>query len=163
MITLRRIMSLIIGLAFIAGCAGSSRTVNRVAVDQSSDISGRWNDTDARMTAEYMVRELLSRNWLSDFEEKHDKKPFLIVDKIKNRTSEHLDPAVFVKEIEKELINSGQVYFVASKKEREAVRGERMDQQSYASFDSAKELAKEQAADFMLRGTITSVVDKFDT
>ncbi len=150
------------GLFFLFSCTGSSRKVARIAVDQTTDISGRWNDSDARMTAGYMVKDLLSRHWLADFTEENDKKPILVVGKIQNRTSEHLDATVFIREIEKELLNSGEVRFVASGKGRKSIRKERMEQQSYASVESAKELANEQAADFMLTGTIVSVEDTFD-
>lgn len=152
----------IAGLLFLFSCTGSSRRVARIAVDQTTDISGRWNDSDARMTAAYMVKDLLSRNWLTDFTEQNDEKPVLVVGKIQNRTSEHLDAAVFVREIEKELLNSGEVRFVASGKGRKSVRKERIEQQSYASVESAKEMANEQAADFMLTGAIVSVEDTFD-
>ncbi len=150
------------GLFFLFSCTGSSRRVARIAVDQTTDISGRWNDSDARMTAEYMVKDMLSRNWLGNYIEQNDTKPILVVGKIQNRTSEHLDAAVFIREIEKELLNSGEVRFVASGKERNSVRKERMEQQSYASVESAKELANEQAADFMLTGAIVSVEDTFE-
>lgn len=150
-------------LMMVYSCAGPSRSVTRVATDETSDISGRWNDSDARMTSDYMLNKLLSGGWLTNFEEKDNRKPVLIIGKIENRTSEHLDVMVFVSEIEQDLVNSGEVTFVASAKERTGVRDERMDQQSYANEESAKELANEQAADFMLRGTITSVVDKFES
>ena len=147
---------------YLLGCVGPSRSVQRVASDKQTDISGHWNDTDARMTAEYMVRELLTRNWLPRFKDQNERIPILVVGRIGNKTSEHLNTSVFIKEIEKELVNSGEVQFVASATERTSVRDERMDQQSYASMESAKELANEQAADYMLRGEITSVEDRFE-
>lgn len=155
------LLLILTGIGLMA-CAGPTRTVKRVAADKQIDISGHWNDSDARMTAEYMVRELLTRNWLQKFKDQHDQPPVLIVGKIRNQTSEHLNTAVFVKEIEKELVNSGEVRFVASAEERSGIRNERLEQQSYASMESAKELANEQAADYMLRGIITSVEDRFE-
>jgi len=156
------ILVLTVGLLFLFSCTGSSRRVARIAVDKTTDISGRWNDSDARMTAEYMVKDLLSRHWLTDFMDKNDAKPILVIGKIQNRTSEHLDAAVFIREIEKELLNSGEIRFVASGKSRKSIRQERMEQQSYASVESAKELANEQAADYMLTGAIVSVEDTFE-
>lgn len=154
---------LLVFLVILSSCGGTSRTVTRVATDQTSDISGRWNDSDARMTAKYMLQQMLTGDWLSNFDEKNNRKPILIIGKIENRTSEHLDVMVFINEIEQDLLNSGEVTFVASAKERTGIRDERMDQQSYANEESAKELANEQAADFMLRGAITSVIDKFES
>lgn len=153
---------LLILLILLINCAGTSRKVSRIQADQATDISGRWNDTDSRLTAQAMIRDLLAKPWLPGFIDENTRKPFLIVGKVRNRSSEHIPVSVFIKDIEKELINSGQVSFVASVDERDGVRGERMDQQSYSSTESAKELANEQAADYMLQGTINSIVDSFE-
>jgi uncharacterized protein (TIGR02722 family) len=153
---------LLILVVILAGCAGSSRKVTRVQTDQATEISGRWNDTDSRLTAQSMIQDLMAKPWLPSFVNENDRKPFLIVGSIRNKSSEHIPVTVFVKDIEKELINSGQVSFVASEQERDALRKERMDQQSYSSTESAKDLANEQAADYMLQGTINSIVDSFE-
>ncbi len=147
---------------FLLSCAGPTRTVQRVQVDKTIDLSGHWNDTDARLTAEAMVRDVLSKPWLRNFIREHNRQPVVIVGQIRNRSSEHIETDMFIKDIERELLNSGQVKFVASDKERKAVRNERLDQQSYASPETAKQLANELGADFMLQGEITSVTDAFD-
>lgn len=154
-------VSLVFALLIIS-CAGPSRTVTRMQIDQAMDISGRWNDTDSRLTAEAMINDLLSRPWLNEFRGEYQRRPYVIVGSIRNRSSEHIPVKAFIKDIEKELINSGQVFFVASADERDDVREERLDQQSYSSVETAKELANEQAADFMLQGVITSIVDSFE-
>jgi len=153
---------LLIFAASLYNCAGPSRTVSRVQVDKQIDISGHWNDSDARMTAQVLVRDVLSKPWLDDFKEENDRKPVVIVGRIRNKSSEHINTLILINDMEKELINSGRVKFVASKKQRDEIRNERMDQQSYSSVESAKELANEQAADFMLQGTISSVTDAFE-
>ena len=86
----------------------------------------------------------------------------MIVGSVLNKSSEHIDVAVFIKDIERELINSGKVKFVASKSEREEIREERMDQQMYSSPESAKKLAQEVGADYFLIGTVYSVEDWFE-
>ena len=156
------IFTMFISLYLFTACGGSSRKVTRVATDEAIDISGRWNDTDSRMTAETMIKDVLSRPWLSDFQMKHGKKPTVIVGTIRNKSSEHIPVDVFVKDIERELINSGEVEFVASSREREEVRDERIDQQKHASVETAKELGQEKGADYMLKGTINSIVDSFE-
>lgn len=156
------IFTILVSVIILSSCGGTSRRVTRLQTDQSTEISGRWNDTDSRLTAEAMIRDLLSKPWLANFSDENDRKPFLIVGEVRNRSSEHIPVNVFIKDMEKELINSGQVAFVAAADERDALRDERMDQQSYSSSESAKELANEQAADFMLQGTISSIVDSFE-
>jgi uncharacterized protein (TIGR02722 family) len=145
-----------IGLAFVA-C--KSTKVERIGVEETTDLSGRWNDTDARLVAEEMVRDALSRPWLINFVSDEGRKPVVIVGTVRNRSSEHIETLTFIKNIERELINSGSVKFVASKIEREEIRDEREDQQSWASEETAKRLAAETGADFMMQGTITSITD----
>ncbi len=155
-------LSLLTVIFFLISCGGPTRTVKRVQVDETIDISGHWNDTDARLTAEAMVRDVLSRPWLQNFINENGRQPVVIVGDIRNRTSEHIETDMFIKHIERELLNSGQVKFVASDRERQALRKERLDQQSFASAETAKELANELGADFMLQGVITSVTDSFE-
>ena len=46
--------------------------------------------------------------------------------------------------------------------EREQLRAERLDQQEYASEETAKQLAHEYGADYMLQGIITTITDQID-
>jgi uncharacterized protein (TIGR02722 family) len=145
-----------------AGCASSSRQVSRINPDSKTDLSGSWNDTDSRLTAEEMVNDVIKRNWITDYIEVSGKKPVVIVGTIRNRSSEHIATDVFIKDIERELINSGKINFVASKDERDEVRDEKNDQQQNASDESMKKLCKEKGADFMLSGEINSIEDSVD-
>jgi len=153
-----RVMAAVAGLALVAGCT-TTRTVQRVSVDEVRDLSGRWNDTDSRLVAEEMVSDVLRRPWLTDFKMSAGRKPVVIVGTMRNLSSEHIEMGTFVKDIERELINSGVVRFVASSTERSEVRSERLDQQSHATEETAKRLAAETGADYMLKGGIKTVID----
>ena len=152
-------VSLMIGILFMLGCAGSTRTVTRISTDEVSDLSGRWNDTDSKLVAEQMIQDMVYRSWIEDFVLENDTKPVLIVGTVRNKSSEHIQTETFVKDIERELINSGKVKFVAASKERKEILEERYHQLSHASDETAKALASETGADFMLIGTITSTTD----
>ncbi len=141
-----------------AGCASSS--VSRVDSNTVTDLSGDWNDTDSRLVAEQMITDCLTRNWLAEFRNANDgKKPVVIVGSVRNRSTEHIQTTVFTKDLERELINSGLVKFVASKDERTDVRDEREDQQNNSSGESMKRLRQETGADFMVIGNIDSILD----
>jgi hypothetical protein len=144
----------------LAGCGSSRTSVQRVAVDEQTDLSGRWNDTDARLVAEAMIDDVLRGGWLFDHQREADAKPVVIVGPIENKTMEHIDTGVFIKDLERELINAGEVTFVAAPGERDAVREERRDQQQYSSPETASALARELGADYMLIGAIRSIVDR---
>ena len=159
---IKNILIIVIAFILVISC-GPSRKVSRIGADQTTDISGKWNDTDSRLTAQSMINDVLSRSWIQDFELDHDgNKPVVIVGTVRNKSSEHIPVNTFIKDMERELINSGKVTFVASKQERKEVRDERMDQQSHASIETANELAQETGANFMLQGVISSIVDKFE-
>jgi uncharacterized protein (TIGR02722 family) len=143
----------------IAGCS-SQKTVTRVETDTNIDLSGDWNDVDSRMVAEEMINDVLSRPWLQDYTGEKKKSPDVIVGTVRNRSSEHIATTAFIKNLEKELINSGKVSFVANKEEREEVRDERADQQENASDESMKKFQQEAGADFLLRGDITTIIDQ---
>jgi penicillin-binding protein activator len=152
--------ALLVSVLVLASCSsGPSRTVTRVSSDTQIDLSGRWNDTDAQQVANAMITDVLQRPWLGDFTGANNRKPVVIVGEVKNRSSEHIETLVFTKSLERELINSGKVKFVASSEERSGVRSERLDQQSEASPETMKRLAQETGADFYLSGVITSVTD----
>ncbi|RMH97660.1 MAG: penicillin-binding protein activator LpoB [Calditrichaeota bacterium] len=146
-------------LGVVLGC-GSSRTVTRIDPETTTDLSGYWNDTDSRLVAQEMIQDVLSRPWLGRFQGQKGRLPVVIVGTIKNRTSEHIEVTTFIKDLERELINSGQVQFVASKEEREEVREERADQQDFASEETMKRFQEELGADFLLRGDISSIIDQ---
>jgi uncharacterized protein (TIGR02722 family) len=154
-------LMLLIGVALlIAGCGGSGKTVTRIDPDKSVDLSGEWNDTDSRLVAEEMIKDVLSRPWIADFKTGKQRTPDVIVGTVRNRTDEHIATIAFVKNLERELINSGNVNFVASKTERTEVREERADQQENASPESMKKFQQEAGADFMLSGDIVTIVDQ---
>ena len=146
-------------VVLVAGC-GSSRQVTRLEPDKVTDLSGKWNDTDARLVAEEMISDCLARPWLTDFVINAGKKPVVTVGKIRNKSSEHIDTETFTTDFERELINSGKVKFVASKIDRGEVHEERLYQRDYASDETVKKLRNETGADFILLGSIKTITDQ---
>jgi uncharacterized protein (TIGR02722 family) len=141
---------------------GSSRKVYRIEPETQTDLSGKWNDTDSRLVAEEMVSDCLSRVWLTNWVADAGEKPIVTVGTIRNRSNEHIDTETFTTDFERELINSGQVRFVASKDQRDEVRDERLDQQEWASLETVKRIRAETGADFILVGGIKSITDEIE-
>ncbi|MBL8023389.1 MAG: penicillin-binding protein activator LpoB [Elusimicrobia bacterium] len=144
---------------FLAACATTPK-VTRVDAGETIDLSGNWNDTDSRQVAEEMVKDSLARPWLGDFQSAKNTQPRVIVGLVGNKSSEHISTETFVKDLERELTNSGQVRFVASKEQRNEVREERTDQAKNASVKTAKSMGQEYGADFMLKGQINAIEDQ---
>lgn len=136
-----------------------STEVTRMDAAQVKDLSGAWNDTDSQMVAAEMMQDVLSRDWITDFKAEKRRKPAVIVGEVRNLSSEHISVSSFVQELQRNMINSGKVKFVASAIEREEIRGERSDQDIHASEETRKAMGKEKGADFMLKGTINTIID----
>ncbi len=145
------------GLLFLV--AGCNPTVTRVQSDTVTDLSGKWNDTDSRLVAEEMIQDVLSRGWLPKFNRSKGRAPTVIVGTVRNLSHEHINTRTFVADMERELINSGEVEFVASAQDRKEIRGEVKDQDLNASEETRKARGNEVGADFMLQGSINTIVD----
>ncbi|MFB6347105.1 MAG: penicillin-binding protein activator LpoB [bacterium] len=148
-------------LTALVGCGGT-RQVSRVSPDQTIDLTGKWNDSDSKRVSGKMISELLNRPWLQNFKDEEGRKPRVVAGQFRNKSSEHIDMETWTKDIERELINAGQVSFVAMEEERSATRDERRDQARFATSESAAKMAQEKGADFMLSGYMNSQIQRAD-
>lgn len=160
---MKKISCVVLAMCCMAGMIGCSTTVKRLETDDVVDLSGRWNDTDSRLTAQEIIDDALARTWIDDFREANGRKPVVIVGTIKNRTDEHINVAVFMKDMERALLNSSKVTFVASRDERGEIREERVAQntEGFTRPDTIAPIGEETGADFMLIGSVNSIKDEF--
>jgi penicillin-binding protein activator len=139
--------------------AGCSTEVKRIGVDEVRDISGTWNDTDSRLVSEEMIRDSLSAGWIDRYSQSSKKPPVVIVGSVRNLSQEHINTNTFVNDLERAFVNSGRVDVVASKSERGDIRDERADMDLNAAEATRKEMGREAGADFMLIGSINTIID----
>lgn len=156
---MKKLLMVLVVASLAAGC-GSYKKVTRLDPETVTDLSGKWNDTDARLVAEEMIADCLTRSWITEFAVSNGKKPVVTVGNIRNQSNEHIDTEIFTKDFERELINSSRVRFVASSDQRDEVRSERADQSENASRETMKRLRQETGADFILVGSIKTIVDQ---
>lgn len=157
---LKLVLGSILASTLLAGC---STSVERVDAGQTVDLSGAWNDTDSQMVAQEMISDVLARPWYNNFTAKTGKAPAVIIGTVRNLSHEHINTNTFVNEMERELINSGRVEFVASSDERNEIREERIDQDLNATESSRNTAGQEQGADFILKGQINTIIDTADS
>ena len=149
-----------IALMLLAGAlAGCSTSVTRMNAGETKDLSGAWNDTDSQLVSSEMIQDALSRQWLTDFTQQKRRRPAVIVGEIRNLSNEHINVNTFVSDMQRALINSDRVEFVASSTERQEIREERKDMDVNASEPTRKAAGQETGADFMLKGTINTIID----
>lgn len=152
----RSFVSLILVALVLAGCGTQ---VSRVDVEEKHDLSGAWNDTDSRLVSEEMITDMLGRSWYRTHSQRHKSVPVAIVGTIRNLSHEHINLNTFVADIERAMINSGKIDFVASSQERSEIRDERKDQDLHATESSRKAMGQERGADYMLKGSINTIID----
>ncbi len=155
----KRTWALMLVSVFALMLGACSTEVKRVGVEEVRDLSGNWNDTDSRLVSEEMIRDSMAGGWLTRHEQKSKKTPTVIIGTVRNLSHEHINTRTFVADLERAYVNSGRVDMVASKEERQDIRDERVDQDMHASEASRKAAGNEAGADYMLIGTINTIID----
>ncbi len=155
------IFNIVVAGSIAFGMQSCFHQVARVDVNEQIDVSGKWNDVDSKLTAEAMIEQVLSEIWLSNFVQEKGKKPVVIVGYVKNKSHEHIEAETFVKDMEKSFIRSQRVRLVQGGDKREELRAERADQQNNSSVSTMKKWGLEIGADFILQGSINSIVDAY--
>ncbi len=141
----------------LSSCA---HKVTRIDPSEQIDLSGRWNNTDSKLVAEDMIKDVLKAKWLGEHMEKNAaKQPTVIVGFVENKSHEHIEAETFIKDIEQSFIKTGKVRLVQGGKKREELRAEKADQQTNSSASSMKKFGLENGADYILQGSINSIVD----
>ena len=136
-----------------------SRQVTRINPDQTIDISGNWNNTDSRMVAQELTTNILNAAWLNNHTQQAGKKPVVVVGMVQNKSHEHIEAETFIKDLEQSFLQTQRIGLVQGGKKREELRGEKADQQTNASVSTMKKFGLESGADFILQGSINSIVD----
>lgn len=152
-------LAVLIALALVMAASGCSTEVTRMDASEVKDLSGAWNDIDSQLVSEEMIKDVLNRPWFGEFTRTQKRPPAVIVGEVTNLSHEHINVNTFVADMERALINSDKVQFVASSTERQEIRGERKDQDLNASEATRKPMGQEKGADFMLKGTINTIID----
>ena len=156
---MRAVLLLIVIVFLFPGCG---KRVRRIDPGTTTDLSGYWNDTDSRLVSEGMISDCLSHPWIQRHVMESEARPVVIIGTVRNWSMEHIATGTFIRDLERAFVNSGQVRVVANPLEREELRGERMDQQEWASEETRRRLREETGADYMLNGAIDVIIDRED-
>jgi hypothetical protein len=124
------------------------------------DLSGYWNDTDVRIVCDSLIKACLDSPRVTQVIAQKGRLPVFLVGSFKNDSDEHIDTSIISVTMEAAIFNSGKADFVSGGGTREELRAERQDQQSNASEASAKALGNETGADFLLTGSVKTIVDR---
>jgi len=155
---------LLISVLAFSACASTS--VKRVDADKTTDRSGYWSPTDVKIVCEALIKDFLNSPGVDEAimakagKIPGSKKPVVLIGRFRNDSDEHIDTAIIANTMEVAIFNSGKLDFVAGGVTRDELRAERQDQQSNASEATAAGLGKEIGADFLLTGTVRTIINR---
>lgn len=148
-------------LTAVAGC--QTTKVSRVDTNTEVALTDRWNATDSRLVSEEMISDMLSFPWAADYERQNPgKRPTVIIQRIRNKSHEHIAVETFANDLKRAVIRSGRADFVAGGAERDDIRAERREQEFNARADTQVAMGEETGARFALSGSINSFVDSLE-
>jgi len=138
-------------------------TVKRVESGTQGDLSGYWNAVDVRIVCNALINDCLSSPLVNQaIGAMGGRKPTVIVGRFRNESSEHIDTSIISTIMETVIFNSGRLDFVSGGHTRDEVRTERQEQQSFASEQTAAALGREIGADFIMTGSVRTIIDRED-
>jgi uncharacterized protein (TIGR02722 family) len=145
---------------FLMSFTACATSVKRVDSGTVTDLSGYWNDTDVRIVCDSLIKACLDSPRVVQETGRLGKNPVFLVGPFRNESDEHIDTSIIAETMEAAIFNSGKADFAAGGATREALRRERLDQQGNASEETARKLANETGADFLLTGSVRTIVDQ---
>jgi uncharacterized protein (TIGR02722 family) len=158
--TIVKAMALVFaGLVLFASCSSKPK-VTRVDAGSQVDLSGLWNDTDVRIVCDSLIKACLESPRVAMEIERRGGIPTVLVGNFRNESDEHIDTSIISSTMEIAIFNSGKLDFVAGGSTRNELRAERQDQQGNASEATASALGNETGADFMLTGSVKTIIDR---
>jgi penicillin-binding protein activator len=119
-------------------------------------LTDKFSENDLQLIAKKISNSILESTLVKG----KDKRPVFAIERVTNKTSEHIDMESLTDKIKVELIQSGRVLF-SDKGLRENVAQEIEYQGSkYVDPSTAKQVGKQVGADYLLTGNISSIVQE---
>ncbi|KAF0808419.1 hypothetical protein A6D6_00128 [Alcanivorax xiamenensis] len=154
---MRIVMAMMLGVVLLAsGCASKVEYGDPQARET---VTPDFGSSDLQMIAAKMVDDMMV--FPPVVELTRDRRPVLFVDRVKNKTSEHVDTESITDTIQSRLINSGKFRFV-DMTVVDRVRQQLEYQQDSGMVDqsTAAQMGRQIGAEFMLYGNLSSIVKR---
>lgn len=142
-------------ISFVSGC--TSQSVSYGDAQATETLTKDFGSTDLQQIAAKMVDDMLA--FPPVIEMTQSRRPVLFVDRIKNKTQEHIDTESITDTIQTKLINSGKFRFVDMTSVG-AMADQLAYQQQSGMVDkrTAVKTGSQIAAEYMLNGNLSSIV-----
>lgn len=144
-----------VSLAFLSLSVICAKTVKRGG---DADMTPYLNESDARVVCKDIVDQVIASPRIVRFAAKNDRDPVVTIGTIKDETGEFFDTQVIANNLKTAILKSGVLEFMANKDVRNEMRKEVVEQADHANEDQAKAIDDEDAADYMLTGSVKLMV-----
>lgn len=157
LIMLRRLIAGIT-LAAAAACTGPRAFTRGEYADPNviEMLSDQFNENDLQLIAKKMVGSLAASNALTQIQGR----PIVVVGKMKNSTSEHIDMRSLADKIQVELQKTNRFTFMDKGAREEIAQEYEFQSSGYVRPDQAKGPGQQASADYLMTGEISSIVQE---
>lgn len=141
-------------------CMLSLSTVFCAKVKRGGDenLTPYLNESDSRVVCQDIVGQVIKSPRIERFSEKMGRDPIVTIGKIKDETGEFFDTQIIANSLKTAILKSGLLEFMANKDVRDEMRQEVVEQADHANEEQAKAMDDEDAADYMLTGSVKLTV-----
>lgn len=146
-------------LAIMAGCSSGPKAFTKGEYDDPTRVElldDKFNESDMQQMADTVIKAMVSCGYVANAK----KPPVVIVERVANRTQEHIDTVSMTDKIRTALIKSGKVRFV--NKEERGTLSDELDYQEagHVKASTAKKRGQQTGADYILNGAIATNIQE---
>jgi len=155
--TLKKLIASLILVSALTSCGPKAFVKGQYDnTERENLMNDQWSETDMQEAVKTLVETMLKHRAIADAK----KIPTVIVTKLQNKTSEHIDTQNIMDMVRVDLTNSGKVQFV-DKEAREDISNEYDYQNTgIVSEETKKSSGGQVGADFIINGRLDSIVQE---
>lgn len=146
-------------LFLVTGCSSGPRAFTKGEYDDPTRVElldDKYNETDLQQMADTMTKSIVACSYVANA----PKPPIVAVERVVNRTEEHIDTVSLTDKIRTALIKSGKVRFI-NKEERSTLEDEyKYNESGAVSGPTQKKRGKQIGADYILSGNLVTNIQE---
>jgi len=146
-------------LVMLLAVAGCTPTIQYGDAGSAKPLSTEFGSSDLQQIAESMVDSLLTFPPIVELT--NQRRPVITVDRVKNKTMQHIDTESITDSIRAKLIRSGKFRFIDRTTDEAAIEELKTQQESgLVSKESAVAFGQQIGAEFMLTANFSEITQK---
>ncbi|MDE5580505.1 MAG: penicillin-binding protein activator LpoB [Treponemataceae bacterium] len=145
-------------VAFAMLLVASSAFAAKVKRGGDANMTPYLNESDCRVVCTDIVGQIVDSNRIKRFAKENSRDPIVTIGRIKDETGEFFDTQIIANSLKTAIIKSGVLEFMANSDIRDDMRQELINQADHAKESQAKAIDDEDAADYMLTGSVKIMV-----